>query len=89
MSYCRSGTDVAASRQLPLVALPEPARQPATGTVRLLIFNAQHKSPSRARRQAAWIASQRPVLAPRWRRRRGAGTMRFLVTAHAPSVTSL
>ena len=47
-----------ASRQLPLIAPPEPALQAATGTIRLLVFNTQHASPSRARRQAAWIASQ-------------------------------
>ena len=52
-----------ASRQLPLIALPEPAHQPATGTVRLLIFNAQHASPSRARRQAAGSPANR---APRF-----------------------
>lgn len=47
-----------ASRPLPLFAVPEPAHQPAADTVRLLIFNAQHASPSRARRQTAWIAGQ-------------------------------
>jgi exodeoxyribonuclease-3 len=47
-----------ASHQLPLSVPPEPAHRPATGTLRLLVFNAQHASPSRARRQAAWIASQ-------------------------------
>src|SRR6266702_5326804 len=47
-----------ASRQLPPITPPQPAHQPATSTVRLMVFNAQHASPSRARRQAAWIASQ-------------------------------
>jgi exodeoxyribonuclease-3 len=46
------------SRQLPLIPPAEPAHRPATGTVRLLVFNAQHASPGRARRQAEWIASQ-------------------------------
>ena len=43
---------------LPLFAVPEPAHQPAADTVRLLIVNAQHASPGRARRQASWIAIQ-------------------------------
>jgi exodeoxyribonuclease-3 len=47
-----------ASRQLPLIGTPLPAHQADTGTLRLLVFNAQHASPSRARRQAAWIAAQ-------------------------------
>jgi exodeoxyribonuclease III len=47
-----------ASRQLPLLPPPRPARQAGLGTVRLMLFNAQHASPERARRQAAWIASQ-------------------------------
>lgn len=47
-----------ASHQLPLIATPAPAHPPATGTLRLLVFNTQHASPGRARRQAAWIASQ-------------------------------
>src|SRR6266704_1081756 len=47
-----------ASRPLPPITPPQPAHQPATSTVRLMVFNAQHASPSRARRQAAWIASQ-------------------------------
>lgn len=46
------------SRQLPLTSPAEPTHQPATDAVRLLVFNAQHASPSRARRQAEWIASQ-------------------------------
>jgi exodeoxyribonuclease III len=46
------------SRQLPLIPPAEPAREPAAGMVRLLVFNAQHASPSRARRQAEWIARQ-------------------------------
>lgn len=47
-----------AYRQLPVAAEPELRHQPATDTVRLLAFNAQHASPGRARLQAAWIASQ-------------------------------
>jgi exonuclease III len=46
------------TRQLPLIPPPGPAHQPDTGTIRLLVFNAQHASPARARRQAAWMASQ-------------------------------
>jgi exonuclease III len=46
------------AQQLPLIRPPGPAHQPATGTIRLLVFNAQHASPGRAHRQAAWIASQ-------------------------------
>jgi exodeoxyribonuclease-3 len=52
---------VTTSRQLPLIPLAEPARQPATDTVRLLVFNAQHASPGRARRQAEWIGRQEPA----------------------------
>ena len=37
---------------------PAPFTGPALGVIRLLVFNAQHASPARARRQAAWIASQ-------------------------------
>jgi len=47
-----------ASRQLPVSSGPRPAHQAATGTLRMMVFNAQHASPSRARRQAAWIAAQ-------------------------------
>jgi exodeoxyribonuclease-3 len=46
------------ARQLPLIPQAEPAHQPATDMLRLLLFNAQHASPSRARRQAEWIAGQ-------------------------------
>jgi exodeoxyribonuclease-3 len=52
---------VTTSHQLPLNSPAEPALQPATDTVRLLVFNAQHASPSRARRQVEWIASQEPA----------------------------
>ncbi|MDW4916260.1 endonuclease/exonuclease/phosphatase family protein [Streptomyces californicus] len=48
----------AASEQLSLPAGDEPAHRPATDAVRLLLFNAQHASPERSRRQAAWIAGQ-------------------------------
>lgn len=48
-----------ASRQLPLIAPPEPARNAANGAVRLMLFNAQHAAPGRARRQAAWIGAQK------------------------------
>ncbi|KOT46743.1 endonuclease [Streptomyces caelestis] len=47
-----------ASEQLSLLAIDEPAHQPATDAVRLLLFNAQHASPDRSRRQAAWIAGR-------------------------------
>lgn len=46
------------SEQLSLLAIDEPAHQPATDAVRLLLFNAQHASPDRSRRQAEWIAGQ-------------------------------
>jgi exodeoxyribonuclease III len=46
------------TQQLPRIPPPGPAHQADTGTLRLLVFNAQHASPARARRQAAWIASQ-------------------------------
>lgn len=46
------------ARQLPLIPLAGPTHQPATDTVRLLVLNAQHASPGRARRQAEWIVSQ-------------------------------
>jgi len=46
------------NRQLPLITPPEPARNAANGAVRLMLFNAQHAAPGRARRQAAWIAAQ-------------------------------
>jgi exodeoxyribonuclease III len=36
----------------------EPARRADAGVVRLMVFNAQHAAPGRARRQAAWIAAQ-------------------------------
>ncbi|GFH72842.1 endonuclease/exonuclease/phosphatase family protein [Streptomyces diastaticus] len=47
-----------AREQLPLLTTDEPAHQPATDAVRLLLFNAQHASPDRSRRQAHWIAGQ-------------------------------
>jgi len=46
------------SHRFPLIGPPQPAHRPATGALRLLVFNVQHAAPSRARRQAAWIASQ-------------------------------
>lgn len=46
------------TQQLPLVPPPGPAHEADTSMVRLLVFNAQHASPVRARRQVAWIASQ-------------------------------
>ncbi|MGO9296485.1 MAG: endonuclease/exonuclease/phosphatase family protein [Streptosporangiaceae bacterium] len=46
------------NRQLPLITPPGPAHNAATGTIRLMLFNAQHAAPGRARRQAAWIAAQ-------------------------------
>ena len=47
-----------AASQLPLIPPAAPAHQPATDMLRLLLFNAQHASPSRACRQAEWIAGQ-------------------------------
>ncbi|MEU3290652.1 endonuclease/exonuclease/phosphatase family protein, partial [Streptomyces longwoodensis] len=47
-----------APAQLSLLATDEPSHQPATDAVRLLLFNAQHASPDRSRRQAHWIAGQ-------------------------------
>ncbi|MET8658417.1 endonuclease/exonuclease/phosphatase family protein [Streptomyces griseus] len=47
-----------ASEQLSLLSTDEPAHRPATDAVRLLLFNAQHASPDRSRRQAAWVAGQ-------------------------------
>ncbi|MEU7072946.1 endonuclease/exonuclease/phosphatase family protein [Streptomyces narbonensis] len=47
-----------AAEQLSLLATDESAHQPATDAVRLLLFNAQHASPERSRRQAEWIAGQ-------------------------------
>ncbi|GAA1017193.1 endonuclease/exonuclease/phosphatase family protein [Streptomyces thermogriseus] len=44
--------------QLSLIPPEEPAHQPATD-VRLMLFNAQHASPDRSRRQAAWIAGHK------------------------------
>ncbi|CAL9587192.1 hypothetical protein SUDANB106_05166 [Streptomyces sp. enrichment culture] len=46
------------AEQLALIAPEEPAHQPADDAVRLLLFNAQHASPDRSRRQAAWVAAQ-------------------------------
>ena len=47
-----------ADNPLPLITPPPAACTPGTGMVRLMVFNTQHASPSRARRQAAWIAAQ-------------------------------
>lgn len=44
--------------QLSLLAPDAPTHQPADDAVRLLLFNAQHASPDRSRRQAAWLADQ-------------------------------
>lgn len=44
--------------QLSLISPGGPAHRPADDGVRLLLFNAQHASADRSRRQAAWIASQ-------------------------------
>lgn len=46
------------AEQLSLIAPEEPAHRPVADAVRLLLFNAQHASPERSRRQAAWIAGQ-------------------------------
>ncbi len=47
-----------ATQQLPLIELSGPRHRAAAAEVRLLVFNAQHASPGRARRQAEWIAAQ-------------------------------
>lgn len=46
------------ARQLPLTAPADRPHRAAPGLLRLMVFNCQHASPTRARRQAAWIASQ-------------------------------
>jgi exonuclease III len=43
--------------QLALLA-GTPSHRASTTTARLIVFNAQHASPARARRQAAWLADQ-------------------------------
>ncbi|MFF8617942.1 endonuclease/exonuclease/phosphatase family protein [Streptomyces sp. NPDC015350] len=48
----------APAEQLSLITPAKPAHRPATNVVRLLLFNAQHASPDRSRRQAAWVAGQ-------------------------------
>jgi exodeoxyribonuclease-3 len=47
-----------ANRQLPLTVPADQRHRPAASFLRLMVFNSQHASPVRARRQAAWIASQ-------------------------------
>jgi exodeoxyribonuclease III len=47
---------VIAARQLSLLDPSGLRRDPAPCELRLLVFNAQHASPARARRQAAWLA---------------------------------
>lgn len=44
------------AEQLSLITAESPERRPAADAVRLLLFNAQHASADRSRRQAAWIA---------------------------------
>ncbi|WP_240103257.1 endonuclease [Streptomyces sp. MUM 16J] len=46
------------TEQLSLITPDQPAHRPADDAVRLLLFNAQHASPERSRRQAAWTAAQ-------------------------------
>jgi exodeoxyribonuclease-3 len=46
------------SWQAPLIPAPAIRHEPATGLLRLMVFNAQHAAPERARRQVAWIAAQ-------------------------------
>lgn len=48
----------APAEQLSLIPPDEPSHAPADDAVRLLLFNAQHASPERSRRQAAWITAQ-------------------------------
>ncbi|MFI1727559.1 endonuclease/exonuclease/phosphatase family protein [Streptomyces sp. NPDC020489] len=47
------------AEQLSLITADTPAHPPADDAVRLLLFNAQHASPERSRRQATWIAAQK------------------------------
>jgi hypothetical protein len=49
---------VTATDQLSLIGPSGPRHQAAAGEARLLVFNAQHAAPGRARRQAEWIAAQ-------------------------------
>ncbi|MFI5986958.1 endonuclease/exonuclease/phosphatase family protein [Streptomyces sp. NPDC051555] len=44
--------------QLSLLDSDPPVHQPSADTARLVLFNAQHASPDRSRRQAEWIAGQ-------------------------------
>jgi exodeoxyribonuclease III len=46
------------AQQLPLNPPPGSVHRVGVGTIRLLVFNAQHAAPARARRQAAWIGGQ-------------------------------
>lgn len=46
------------ARQLPLIPPPGPVHTADASMIRLLVFNTQHAAPTRACRQAAWIASQ-------------------------------
>ncbi|MFJ8547173.1 endonuclease [Streptomyces sp. NPDC093586] len=46
------------AEQLSLITAGGPAHRPAADAVRLLLFNAQHASAERSRRQAEWIAGQ-------------------------------
>lgn len=48
----------APAEQLSLITPDEPSHAPADDAVRLMLFNAQHASPERSRRQAAWVAAQ-------------------------------
>lgn len=48
----------AAGDQLSLLGPAAPRHEAAADRVRVLVFNAQHASPERARRQAKWIAGQ-------------------------------
>lgn len=49
---------ISPATQLRLPAPAEPASPSTTDTAHLLLFNAQHASPDRSRRQAAWIAKR-------------------------------
>ncbi len=46
------------SHQIPLIAPRPLTRQHVFDGLRLMVFNAQHASPVRARQRAAWIAGQ-------------------------------
>lgn len=46
------------AHQIPLTVPADQPHRPTPALLRLMVFNSQHASPARSRRQAAWIASQ-------------------------------